>query len=99
MVGAAIKTPTASIPTPAPKPRSATPQREGSGRRAGRPALAIRVVLTAFIVWHFTGVFLAALSPNNNSELVLGIAHHWPMQWYLDLLYMIQEYSFFAPEV
>jgi hypothetical protein len=99
MVGAAIKTPTASIPTPAPKPRPATPQREGSGRRAGRPALAIRVVFTVFIVWHFTGVFLAALSVNNNSELVLGIAQHWPMQWYLDLLYMNQGHSFFAPEV
>jgi|tagenome__1003787_1003787.scaffolds.fasta_scaffold20795393_2 hypothetical protein len=99
MVGAAIKTPTSSVPTPVPKPRPATPQREGSGRRTGRPALAIRVAFTVFIIWHFTGVFLAALSVNNNSELVLGIAQHRPMQWYLDALYMNQGHSFFAPYV
>ncbi len=99
MVGAAIKTPTvSSTPPPAQKPRPATPQREG-GRRGGRPGLVIRVALTVFIVWHFTGVFLAALCVNNNSELVLGIAQHWPMQWYLDALYMNQGHSFFAPEV
>lgn len=99
MVGAAIKTPTASMPTPAPKPRPATPQREGSGRRAGRPALAIRVALTVFIIWHFTGVFLAALCVPTSSELVLNIAQRRPMQWYLDALYMNQGHSFFAPDV
>jgi hypothetical protein len=99
MVGAAIKTPTASTPTPAPKPRPATPSREGSPRRGGRPGLVIRIALTVFILWHFTGVFLAALCVNATSKLVLGVAQHPPMQWYLDALYMNQGHSFFAPDV
>src|SRR3954468_1177592 len=99
MVGAAIKTPTVSTPTPAPKPRPATPQREGSARRGGRPALFIRIAFTVFIVWHFTGVFLAALCVPTTSDLVIKIAQHGPMQWYLDALYMNQGHSFFAPEV
>jgi hypothetical protein len=99
MVGAAIKTPTASMPTPAPKPRPEKPQREGSTRRGGRPALVIRIALTVFIVWHFTGVFLAALCVPVSSTLVYAIAQHWPMQWYLDALYMNQGHSFFAPNV
>jgi hypothetical protein len=99
MVGAAIKTPTSSSPTPAPKPRPATPQREGSAKRGGRPGLVIRIALTVFIAWHFTGVFLAALCVPTSSELVLRLAQHWPMQWYLDALYMNQGHSFFAPDV
>src|SRR3982750_1205406 len=99
MVGAAIKTPTASTPTPPPKPRPATPPRESSGRRAGPPALAIRVAFTIFLLWHFTGVFLAALCVPDSSKLVYDIAQHVPMQWYLDALYMNQGHSFFAPEV
>jgi hypothetical protein len=99
MVGAAIKPPTASTAAPAPKPRPEKPQREGSSKRGGRPALAIRIAFTIFIVWHFTGVFLAALCVPSSSPLVLGIAQHWPMQWYLDALYMNQGHSFFAPQV
>ena len=99
MVGAAIKTPTASTAVPAPKPRPAGPQREGSPRRAGRPGLVVRVALTVFIVWHFTGVFLAALCVPMPSTLVLDVAQHPPMQWYLDALYMNQGHSFFAPDV
>jgi hypothetical protein len=99
MVGAAIKTPTASTPTPAPKPRPAAPQREGSPRRAGRPGLVVRIALTVFIIWHFTGVFLAGLCVPDSSKLVYSIAQHPPMQWYLDALYMNQGHSFFAPEV
>jgi hypothetical protein len=99
MVGAAIKTPTASTVTPAPKPRLEKPLREGSSKRGGRPALVIRIALTVFIIWHFTGVFLAALCVPTSSELVLGIAQHRPMQWYLDAMYMNQGHSFFAPDV
>ncbi len=98
MVGAAIKTPTASTAAPAPKPRPATPQREGSSRRGGRPALVVRIALTVFIVWHFTGVFLAALCVPSSSDLVMKVAQGW-MQWYLDATYMNQGHSFFAPEV
>lgn len=98
MVGAAIKTPTASTAAPAPKPRPAAPQREGSPRRNGRPALFIRIAFTVFILWHFTGVFLAALCVPTSSDLVINIAQSW-MQWYLDALYMNQGHSFFAPDV
>src|SRR3954464_8931159 len=99
MVGAAIKTPTVSTPTPAPKPRPEKPQREGAARRGGRPALFIRIGLTVFIAWHFTGVFLAALCVPSSSDLVMRIAQHPPMQWYLDATYMNQGHSFFAPFV
>ena len=99
MVGAAIKTPTASTPPPAPKPRPTTPPRKGGARRGGRPATFIRIAFTVFIVWHFAGVFLAALCVPASSPLVMDIAQNWPMQWYLDAIYMNQGHSFFAPEV
>jgi hypothetical protein len=100
MVGAAIKTPTSSsAPPPAQKPRPAAPQREGGARRNGRPGLVVRIALTIFVVWHFTGVFLAALCVPTSSELVLNLAQHAPMQWYLDATYMNQGHSFFAPDV
>ncbi len=99
MVGAAIKTPSGSTPAPAPKPRPTGPPREGGQRRGGRPALLIRILLTIFIVWHFTGVFLAALCVPTSSSLVLRIAQGWPLQWYLDATFMNQGHSFFAPDV
>lgn len=101
MTAAAIKTPNPPMPPPAQKPRSSTPQREaGSGpRRAGRPATFVRVALSLFIVWHFTGVFLAALSIPTSSPLVMDVAQKGPMQWYLDATYMNQGHSFFAPDV
>lgn len=99
MVGAAIKTPS-PVPPQAQRPRPATPQREpGSSRRAGRPAPVIRVFASILILWHFTGVFLAAMSVPYSSELVINIAQKPPMQWYLDALYMNQGHSFFAPDV
>ena len=63
MVGAAVKTPAPS-PQPAQKMRPTPPQREAgsSPRRPGRPAPIIRVVVSLLIVWHFTGIFFAALS-------------------------------------
>jgi hypothetical protein len=50
-------------------------------------------------VWHFAGVFLAALSIGPTSGLVLAVAQRRPMQWYLDALFLNQGHSFFAPEV
>lgn len=102
MVGAPVK-PTGP-PTPPPqKPRPATPTREGGSRRGGLPGPIVRVVLSLIIVWHFTGVFLAALSIPASSPLVMNVAQtgswKWPMQWYLDALYMNQGHSFFAPDV
>lgn len=100
MVGAPVKT--AGPPTiPAQKPRPATPQREAGSnpRRPGRLGPIIRVAISLLIVWHFTGVFLAALSIPVSSPLVMKIAQRPPMQWYLDALYMNQGHSFFAPDV
>jgi hypothetical protein len=101
MVGAAPKPPATPQPPPGNKPRPSAPQREpGSpGRRAGRLPLALRIVISLLIVWHFTGVFLAALSVGGSSDLVNNIAQGPPMQWYLDALYMNQGHSFFAPDV
>jgi hypothetical protein len=100
MVGAPAKPP-ATPPPPGNKPRPNAPQREPgtSGRRSGRLPLALRIVISLLVLWHFTGVFLAALSVGGSSYLVNSIAQGPPMQWYLDALYMNQGHSFFAPEV
>ena len=84
------------------KSRPNPSQREsgtGGSRRPGTFPLAVRILLTLLIVWHFTGVFLAALSVPISSPLVADIAQQPPMQWYLDVLYMNQGHSFFAPDV
>jgi hypothetical protein len=100
MVGAPAKPPATPQP-PGNKPRPIPPQREpgSSGRRPGRLPLALRIAISLLIVWHFMGVFLAALSVGGSSPLVNNIAQGPPMQWYLDALYMNQGHSFFAPEV
>ncbi|MCI0332663.1 MAG: hypothetical protein L0228_05515 [Planctomycetes bacterium] len=87
-------------PTPQ-KPRPTPTLREpgASPKRPGRPGAFVRVVISLLIVWHFAGVFLAALSIPTSSQLVMDAAQHRPMQWYLDALYMNQGHSFFAPEV
>jgi hypothetical protein len=85
---------------PAPKPKPTPPPREGgASKRAGGLGPILRVGLSIFLVWHFTGVFLAALSIPYSSGLVMRVAQKWPMQWYLDALYLNQGHSFFAPEV
>src|SRR3954452_3941224 len=103
MVGAPLKTSTAPIQPLSPKPKPSAPTREGGAtpRRPGRPATFVRIALTIWVVWHFTGVFLAALSIGITSDLVLHVSQnpHGPMQWYLDALYMNQGHSFFAPDV
>ncbi len=98
MVGAPIKPMSPPPPAPAPKPRPDAPKREGV-KRNGKPGLLIRIVISLIIVWHFTGVFLAALSIGETSPLVVRVAQGRPMQWYLDALYMNQGHSFFAPDV
>jgi hypothetical protein len=101
MVGAAAKPPATPQPPLGNKPRpSAPPREEGArGRRPGRIPLWLRAALSLFIVWHFTAVFLAALSAPPSSQLVYRIAQQGLMQWYLDALYMNQQHSFFAPDV
>jgi hypothetical protein len=82
------------------KSRPSGPTREGSQtRRNGRLGLWLRIIISVWIVWHITGVFLAALSIGPTSPLVRDIAQEPPMQWYLDALYLNQGHSFFAPEV
>jgi hypothetical protein len=103
MVGAPIK-PSGPPTQPPQKPRVATPQREaGAPRRNGRPGPVIRIAISVWILWHFAGVFLAALSIGVTSPLVMNVAQtgswKWPMQWYLDALYLNQGHSFFAPDV
>lgn len=94
----AAQVPTMSKPRP-----NVSPQREGSTAPARRnnsqPSLAFRLIVSLVLVWHFAGIFLAALSIGPSSELVIGIAQNWPMQWYLDALYLNQGHSFFAPDV
>src|SRR5207244_751689 len=102
MVGAAIKTPTP--PPPAQKPRPNPPQREaaGSPKRNGRWRPIVRILISLFIVWHFSAVFLAALSvPGPTSPLVRAIAQYpkSPLRRYLDAFYLNQGHSFFAPDV
>lgn len=83
---------------PAPPPQreaTAAPSRRGNGRLP----LAVRVVISLIIVWHFAGIFLAAHSIGPTSELVLNAAQSPPMQWYLDALFLNQGHSFFAPSV
>jgi hypothetical protein len=101
MVGAPQKSP-GSPGQSLNKPRPSLTQKEsgpGGARRPGTFPLAVRILLTLLIVWHFAGVFLAALSVPVSSPLVYRIAQQPPMQWYLDALYMNQGHSFFAPDV
>ena len=98
MVGAPVK-PTVPPPQPPQKPRVEAPKREGAARRIGQPATIVRALISVVIVWHFAGIFLAALSIGPTSPLVMNIAQRPPMQWYLDALYLNQGHSFFAPDV
>lgn len=85
-------------PTPQ-KPRPTPAPREPGAKRNGKLGPLLRVIISIIIVWHFTAIFLAALSIDGSSPLVLNIAQGRPMQWYLDLLYLNQGHSFFAPDV
>jgi hypothetical protein len=101
MAAAAVKPPVPTMqPTPQKSRPSLPPRETGStGKRGGRLGTFARVVISLWIVWHFTAVFLAALCVPRTSPLVLDIAQRRPMQWYLDALYMNQGHSFFAPDV
>jgi len=90
-----------SVPQqPTQKSRPISPQREAGSpsRRPGRPAASIRVFVSVLLVWHVAAVALAPMSLPPSSELVVDIAQQWPMQWYLDLLYLNHGYHFFAPD-
>ena len=100
MVGAPVKPTTPAAPSPVPqKPKAPTREGGAGGKRNGQFGLALQIIVSIVLIWHFTGVFLAALSIPTTSKLVMLIAQRKPMQWYLDALYMNQGHSFFAPEV
>ncbi len=97
MVGAPVRPTGPQTPQ---KQRPTAPQRElGSSKRNGRPGLVLRIAISLLIVWHFAGIFLAAMLVPATSPLVLALSEKPPMQWYLDVLYLNQQHSFFAPEV
>jgi hypothetical protein len=100
-MAAAVVKPLGPTMQPTQKPVTPTKPREpgASPKRNGRLGTVLRVIISLWIVWHFAGVFLAALSIPPTSSLVLDIAQRPPMQWYLDALYLNQGHSFFAPEV
>lgn len=101
MVGAPIK-PTGPTPPPPQKPRPPESKREGgAAKRGGRPGPILRLLVSMWIIWHFTAVFLAALQVPGTSDLVNKIAQSpkSPMRLYLNALYLNQAHSFFAPEV
>lgn len=82
---------------PTPQKVRSTP--EPRAKRDGKLGPALRLIISAVIVWHFTAIFLAALCIPASSLLVRDIAQKRPMQWYLDALYLNQGHSFFAPDV
>jgi len=102
MVGAPIK-PTGPTPQPPQKPRPEVLKREsGAQRRNGRPPGFVCALISVWIVWHISAIFLAAMAtPGPSSQLVLNVAEHpkSPMRWYLDAFYLNQGHSFFAPDV
>jgi hypothetical protein len=85
-------------PTPQ-KVRPIAEPREPRPKRPGTLGPALRIAISIVIVWHFTAVFMAALSIDSSSPLIANIAQRRPMQWYLDALYLNQGHSFFAPNV
>jgi hypothetical protein len=101
MAAAVVKPPGPTM-QPTQKPAAPVkPQREpgAAPKRNGRLATWLRVIISIWIVWHFAGVFLAAMCIPATSDLVNNIAQQPPMQWYLDGLYLNQGHSFFAPDV
>lgn len=81
------------------KPRTNPPREPGLAQREGAgPGTAVRVIVSALLLWHVTAVFLAPLSVPPAPQLVADIAQRRPMQWYLDLLYLNHGYHFFAPD-
>lgn len=101
MVGAPVKPAGQPTPTPQPpaKPRPAATPREGGSKGNGGFGQTLRILISVVIIWHFAGIFLAALSIPVSSPLVMRLAQQPPMQWYLDALYLNHGHSFFAPDI
>jgi hypothetical protein len=74
------------------------PQQRPKPRKPGQVPLVVKVIVSLLVTWHVAAVFLAPLSIQPASSLVVEIAQRRPMQWYLDALYLNHGYHFFAPE-
>ncbi|HEX3601947.1 MAG TPA: hypothetical protein VHU84_17470 [Lacipirellulaceae bacterium] len=102
MVGAPVKPTVPQTPIQPPKPRPETPKREGGAKRNGRPGALICGLISVWIVWHFSAIFIAAMCiPGPSSPLAEIVAENpkSPMFLYLNALYLNQGHSFFAPTV
>lgn len=78
--------------------RDAPAPQKQRNRKPGQWPLAVRLGITLLLLWHLTALFLAPLSIQPASPLVVNVAQRAPMQWYLDALYLNHGYHFFAPE-
>lgn len=81
------------------KSRPATQREPGIAPNEGNgPGNLVRIVVSLLLIWHLSAVFLAPLSIQPTSRLVVSLAQGTFMQWYLDLLYINHGYHFFAPD-
>ncbi|MEX2091214.1 MAG: hypothetical protein WD971_00980, partial [Pirellulales bacterium] len=71
-------------------------QQRPKSRRPGQLPFVAKIVISLLVTWHVAAVFLAPLSIQPSSPLVVEIAQRRPMQWYLDALYLNHGYHFFA---
>jgi hypothetical protein len=81
-----------------PEPVAPGPQPKPRNRKPGQWPLAVRVGVSLLLIWHLAAVFLAPLSIQPSSPLVVTVAQGSFMQYYLDSLYLNHGYHFFAPE-
>ncbi len=77
---------------------------EGQGRAAppdaatGKPAVWVRWLLSALVIWHVFVVFISPFAVQPASKLVTDIATSVGVRWYTDSLYLNHGYHFFGPE-
>jgi hypothetical protein len=88
------------------RPNSPGPEREAPAQQPQRPKvrkpgqvpLWLRIVISLLVIWHLAALFLAPLSIQPSSPMVVEITQGSFMQWYLDALYLNHGYHFFAPD-
>ena len=89
------------------RPNQPGPERDTSAQqqpqrprnpKPGQWPFSVRAGISLLLVWHLAALFLAPLSIQPSSPLVIQVAQQPPMQWYLDALYLNHGYHFFAPE-
>jgi hypothetical protein len=73
-------------------------QQRPRSRKPGQLPLVAKIAISLLVAWHVTVVFLAPLSIQPSSPLVVEISQGSFIQKYLDALYLNHGYHFFAPE-